>query len=144
MKKLLLAASILALSATAMAVGNTATDTLTVSANYITPITVTLDTDTIDFKDVYVGSASNEQTVVASLTGETGENFSYAVTTEDSGIKFTGATGTGIIKDGAATFDFGIDMDRSQNRADIVDQLVTVTVNYTSIDDDTVVETPAA
>lgn len=143
MKKLLLAASILALSVTAMATGETATDTLTVSANYITPITVTLDTDTIDFKDVYVGSASNEQTVVASLTGETGESFSYAVTTEDTGIQFTGATGTGTIADGTATFNFGVDMDRSQNREDITNQLVTVTVNYTSIDS-TVVTTPVA
>lgn len=143
MKKLLLAASILALSATAMGAGDSATDTLKVSANYITPITVALDTDTIDFKDVYVGSAADVQTVVANLTGETGENFSYNVTTDNTGIQFTNASGTGKIENGTATFNFGVDMDRSQNRADITDQLVTVTVNYTSIDS-TVVITPEA
>jgi len=139
MKKLLLAGLILAMSATAMATGETATDSLTVSANYIVPITVVLDTTSIDFKDVYNGSAAEVKSVIATLTGETGETYSYAATTETTGIVLSGATGTGTIGTND-TFTFGIDMDRTEGGfTDFTDQLVTVTVNYTAIDDTVIV-----
>jgi len=145
MKKLLLTATLLAaISATAMGAGNTATDSLTVTANYIVPITVTLDTDTIDFKDVYEGSNADVQTVTANLTGETGETFDYLVsTTSDTGIVLSGATGSGTIAAGVANFSFGVDMDRSTARTDVAAHVVTVDVNYTAIDD-TVVTTTGA
>ncbi|MGB6127483.1 MAG: hypothetical protein WBG30_01935 [Psychrilyobacter sp.] len=144
MKKLLLAAAILVLSATAMATGETASDTLTVSGNYIIPITVDLNTASLDFKDVFVGSEADVQTVTANLTGETGETFAYNVTTTaDRGVKLTDATGNGTIAEGVATFNFGIDMDHSKLYDDVSGQVVTVTVNYNAIDDTVVVTAPA-
>lgn len=143
MKKLLLAAAILVLSVTSMATGETSSDTLTVSANYITPITVDLNIAGIDFKDVFVGSEADVQTVTASLTGETGETFVYNVTTTaDKGVVLTGATGNGTIADGVATFNFGIDMDHSKLYDDVSGQVVTITVNYNAIDDTVVVTAP--
>lgn len=141
MKKLLLAAAILVLSATAMATGETATDSLTVSANYIVPITVDLDITSLDFKDVYEGSSADLQTVTASLTGETGETFAYTVsTTADTGVTLSDATGSGTIALGVANFTFGVDMDRTDGtKDDVVNQVITVNVNYTAIDDTVVV-----
>lgn len=158
MKKLLLAAAILAISATAMGVepGNTATASLTVSANYIVPITVALDVNTVNFKDVYVGSDANAKTVNATITGESGEAFNYSVTTTSnkgviisggSGTITDGISGTGTVANGVANFDFGIDVDRSSVKDDIVNQNIVVTVEYSSIDDSidiTPVVTPEA
>lgn len=143
MKKMLLTATLLvAISATAAATGNTASATLSVSANYVTPIAISLDTETLDFKDVYVGSTIAKQDVVASITGDAGETFSYEVTTTaDKGVILSDASGTGTISDGAATFTFGVNMDSDSQHEDVTNQVVTVTVTYTSIDD-TVIRGP--
>lgn len=142
MKKMLLTAILLvAISSIAAATGagNTASATLSVSAKYVTPIAISLNTETLDFKDVYVGSIIAKQDVTASITGEAGETFSYAVTTTaNKGVILSSANGTGTISDGTATFTFGVNMDSDSQHEDVTNQLVTVTVTYTSIDDRTV------
>ena len=85
MKKLLLATSLVAMSSTAMAANTSVlldtavTDTLTVTAKYVTPIAVALDTSTIDFGDVWTDSLIDAEAVVATVTGEIGETFTLAL-----------------------------------------------------------------
>lgn len=151
MKKLLLAGLILALSATAMATNTSVTldtavtDTLTVSAKYVKPIAVTLDTTAIDFGDVYTDSIISTETVVATVTGEEGETFSYSVESDGSLTLLTGdISGTSIGFD-TATKDltFSVGLDTAKVTSDDVSETVTVSVNYDAIAD-TVVTKPEA
>jgi len=141
MKKLLLAAAILVLSATAMATNTSATldgtvtDTLTVTAHYVTPIAVTLDTGSIDFGDVYTDSVISTEPVVATVTGEESETFTYTVGSNGSLVLLTGNI-SGVNQPltagtNALTFNVGLDA-KNVTDAD-VSEIVTISVNYDAI-----------
>ncbi|MBA6295043.1 hypothetical protein [Colwellia sp. MB02u-9] len=148
MKKLLLATSILAISSTAMAANDSATldgqvsDTLNVVAHYVTPISVTVDTATIDFGDVYTDSVISTEAVIATVVGEALETFSYTVTTDGALALLTGdTTGSAIgfvdtTTSQALTFNVGLDT-ANVTEAD-VSEIITISVNYDAIADTTV------
>ncbi|MFT5294406.1 MAG: hypothetical protein ACI9YH_000412 [Colwellia sp.] len=152
-KKLLLATSIMAMSSTAMAATSDAldsakTDTLTVLAHYVTPLTMSLDLATIDFGDVYTDSVITKENVVASLTGELNETFTYTVSSDgplvllDTGSTGVDISGTSVIGGtlgaGVATFNFDVGLDTAAltavaNADTAVSEIITVTVQYNAI-----------
>ena len=148
MKKLLLATSILAISSTAMAANDSATldgqvsDTLKVVAHYVTPISVTVDTATIDFGDVYTDSVISTEAVIATVVGEALETFSYTVTSDGDLATLDGDTTGSTIAFGdtgtskALTFNVGLDTAKVTD-AD-VSEIITIAVNYDAIADTTV------
>lgn len=142
MKKLLLAAAILVLSATAMASNETATDTLAVTATYVTPITVTLSTDTgifsssIDFADVYTGGTSAVQTVTANIAGGTGMTYDYTILSSDALVLVSNAGDSSTLAGGTDTFTFDVSINTVAVTGiadDITDANITVNVLYTGI-----------
>jgi hypothetical protein len=150
MKKLLLATSLVAMSSTAIAANTSddldtaVTDTLTVKAKYVTPIAVGLDTTTIDFGDVWSDSVISTETVIATVTGETAETFSYAVTA-DAMVLLTGDINGTEVAFGEAggltqllTFEVGLDTSESATTATTVNKTVTISVVYDAIADHTV------
>ncbi|MFT4725082.1 MAG: hypothetical protein ACI971_001871 [Colwellia sp.] len=151
MKKLLLATSILAMSSSAMAANTSetldgqASDTLNVIAHYVTPISVTVDTATIDFGDVYTDSVISTEAVVATVVGEALETFSYTVTSDGSLALLTGDTTGSTIgfvdttTSQALTFNVGLDTAEVTD-AD-VSEIITISVNYDAIADTTVTST---
>jgi hypothetical protein len=146
MKKLLLASSILAISSTAIAANTSVlldtavTDTLTVTAKYVTPIKVALDTSTINFGDVWTDSIIDTEAVVATVTGEIGETFTYSVVTDGTLAQLTGnITGTTVDfvtsdTTQALTFNVGLDTS-SATTAGSISEIVTVEVVYDAIAD---------
>ena len=164
-KKVLLATSILAMSSTAMANSSTTLDdtvvseTLSVVAKYITPMTVALDTSIINFGDVYTDSVVTETSVSAYVTGELGETFTYSVVTTENGtaglVKLSGdLAGATQVFDAevstAAELNFSVNLDTSKLTANTdVSETITVTVAYdaiagttTTVDDTYTVPTP--
>jgi hypothetical protein len=150
MKKLLLATSLVAMSSTAIAANTSddldtaVTDTLTVKAKYVTPIAVGLDTTTIDFGDVWSDSVISTETVIATVTGETAETFSYDVTA-DAMVLLTGDINGTEVAFGEAggltqllTFEVGLDTSESATTATTVNKTVTISVVYDAIADHTV------
>ena len=148
-KKLLLASSIVAMSSTAIAANTSAlldtavTDTLTVTAKYVTPIAVSLNTTIIDFGDVWNDSIIDVETVIATVTGEAGETFTYSVTA-DPMIVLDGDTGAGSVAFGIAgevtkalTFTVGLNTAAAAT-ATTVAETVTISVNYDAIADTSV------
>jgi hypothetical protein len=150
MKKLLLATSLLAMSSTAVATNTSVildtavTDTLTVTAKYVTPITVQLNTTAIDFGDVYTDSVITAESVQAKVTGEAGETFTYSITaTGTSGLVVIGGTDTSgstvaFVTDSATTkaLNFTVGLDASKLTADTdVSETVTISVAYDAIAD---------
>lgn len=145
MKKLLLAASILAMSSSAMAANTSplldtaVTDSLTVTAKYVTPIAVTLDTTAIDFGDVWSDSVISTEEVVATVVGEAGETFTYSVTGDDM-VLLTGdieGTATAFVSSTttqALTFNVGLDTSAAATGT-TVDEIVTISVIYDAIAD---------
>ena len=145
MKKLLLAASILATSSSAMATNTSplldtaVTDTLTVTAKYVTPIAVTLDTAAIDFGDVWSDSVISTEVVVATVVGEAGETFTYSVT-GDAMVLLTGdiaGTATAFVSSTttqALNFNVGLDTTAAATGT-TVNETVTVSVIYDAIAD---------
>jgi hypothetical protein len=146
MKKLLLATSIVAISSTALAANTSplldtaVTDTLLVTAKYVTPIALGLDTSTINFGDVWSDSVISTEPVIATVTGEAGETFTYSVTADDmvlltgdiSGDKVAfGSTGE-VTK--ALTFNVGLDTALATTGT-TVSETVTISVNYDAIAD---------
>jgi hypothetical protein len=140
MKKLLLATSLVAMSSTAIAANTSplldtaVTDTLTVTAKYVTPILVGLDTSTIDFGDVWTDS------VIATVTGEIGETFTYSVVTDGTLAQLTGDTaGTGIsfvTSDTTQLLNFNVGLDTSAAAtAGSINEIITVQVIYNAIAD---------
>ncbi|MBA6328529.1 hypothetical protein H4J46_11340 [Colwellia sp. MB02u-6] len=148
MKKLLLATSILAFSSTAMAANTSDTldgkesDTLSVIAHYVTPISVALDTTTIDFGDVFTDSEISTEAVVATVVGEADETFTYSVTSDGDLALLTGDTTGSTVTFGdtgtskALTFNVGLDTGKVTD-AD-VSEVITIAVNYDAIADTTV------
>jgi hypothetical protein len=149
-KKVLLATSILAMSSTAMANSSTVLDdetgvnsVVSVVANYITPITLALDTSIINFGDVYTDSDVTIKSVAADVQGELGETFTYTLVA--SGITdlivLAGDTGgTKVAFDAdtstAAELTFTVDLDTSKLAENTdVDETVTFTVYYDAIAD---------
>jgi hypothetical protein len=146
-KKVLLATSILAMSATAVAVDDTAqreTDSaksanLSVIANYVKNLTVGLDLSEINFGDVFTGATVTAVDVNASITGDAAETFAFDITTSDAsgtgvivlGGTLTGAE-TGLTGDTAVVLPFTIDLDTSDIAAD-VSETVTIDITYDSI-----------
>nr|WP_297350180.1 hypothetical protein [uncultured Glaciecola sp.] len=152
MKTLLLTTSMVAISSSAFATNTSplldsaVTDTLTVTAKYVTPIAVGLDTTSIDFGDVWSDSVISTEAVVATITGEVGETFTYSVT-GDSMLKLTGdIEGTTIafsdITTKALTFNVGLDVSGAATGTTI-SETITISVNYDAIADTTVTSTPA-
>jgi hypothetical protein len=152
MKKLLLATSIVAMSSTALAAGNTSplldtaiTDTLTVTAKYVTPIALGLDTSSINFGDVWSDSVIPTEPVIATVTGEAGETFTYSVTaTADAIVLLTGDISGVTVPFGASgevtkalTFNVGLNTSGA-GTGTIVSETVTISVNYDAIADTTV------
>jgi hypothetical protein len=145
MKKLLLAASILAMSSSAMATNTSVlldtavTDTLTVTAKYVTPIAVTLDTTSIDFGDVWSDSVIPTEEVVATVVGEAGETFTYSVT-GDAMVLLTGdITGSTVAFESssttqALTFNVGLNTAAAATGT-TVNETVIISVNYDAIAD---------
>jgi hypothetical protein len=146
-KKLLLATSILAMSSTAIAatsalVDSAKTDTLTVTAHYVEPLTMSLDLATINFGDVWTDSVVTAETVTASLTGTTGETFDYDITTDGSLVLLDGAalalsgssSITGLVGSGVGSVSFTVGLDTSLLTEDVdVTEVVTVSVQYNDI-----------
>jgi hypothetical protein len=157
MKKLLLASSILAISSTAIAANtNTSplldtavTNTLTVTAKYVTPIAVSLDTTSIDFGDVWTDSDISTVEVIAEVTGEANETFSYTIKSNGNLVKFAGddysATETvGVAFDTTTqklNFTVGLDTSNAAT-ATTISETITVQVNYDAIADTDVDMTP--
>jgi hypothetical protein len=151
MKKLLLATSMVAMSSTALAANTSplldtaVTDTLTVTAKYVTPIALGLDTTDINFGDVWSDSAISTEPVIATVTGEAGETFTYSVTA-DAMVLLTGSTsGAGVsfvdtTTTQALTFNVGLNP-AAATTGSTVSEIVTFSVNYDAIADTTV--TPA-
>jgi hypothetical protein len=145
MKKLLLVTSMVAMSSTALAANTSplldtaVTDTLTVTAKYVTPIAVGLDTSTIDFGDVWSDSVISTEPVIATVTGEAGETFTYSVTA-DAMVLLTGSTGGTAVSfvdtttTQALTFNVGLNPDAATTGT-LVNEIVTFSVNYDAIAD---------
>jgi hypothetical protein len=142
MKKLLLATSLVAMSSTAIAdntsddLDTAVTDTLTVKAKYVTPLTLSLDTSTIDFGDVFTDSAITDETVTATINGEAGETFTYTIVS--SGNKVTLSDDGAILDFDALTektlsFDVGLDTENLDDA--VISETITFTVQYNDIAD---------
>jgi hypothetical protein len=153
MKKLLLATSIVAMSSTALAAGNTSplldtaiTDTLTVTAKYVTPIALGLDTSSINFGDVWSDSVIPTEPVIATVTGEAGETFTYSVSATNAIVLLTGDTTGDLVPfdtEGevtkSLTFNVGLNTSGATTGS-LVNETVTISVNYDAIADTTVTE----
>jgi hypothetical protein len=148
MKKLLLATSIVAMSSTALAANTSeeldtaATDTLTVTANYVVPISVGLSLTAINFGDVYSDSAITAEAVTATVSGEVDETFTYSIESDGSladiggtnvGNETISFTETGA---GTETLDFTIGL-KTAGLTEDVNETVTVSVTYNAIADTT-------
>jgi hypothetical protein len=151
MKTLLLTTSMVAISSSAFATNSSdkldsaVTDTLNVTAKYVTPIAVGLDTTDIDFGDVWSDSEISTEAVVATITGEAGESFNYSVT-GNSMVLITGDTGGSVdfseTTTQALTFNVGLDVTGAATGT-IVSEIITISVNYDAIADTTVTPTAA-
>lgn len=146
-KTLLLTTSMVAISSTAIAANTSAlldtavTDTLLVTAKYVTPISVGLDTTTIDFGDVWSDSVITTEAVIATITGEVGETFTYSVTgssivlltgdVSGSTVAFTDTTTK------ALNFNVGLNVSGATTGT-TVSETITISVNYDAIADTTV------
>ncbi|MFT4993003.1 MAG: hypothetical protein ACI965_000019 [Paraglaciecola sp.] len=144
MKKLLLATSILTISSAAIAANTSTeldsaeTDTITVTAKYVIPITVTLDTATIDFGDVWTDSVISAETVVATVVGEAAETFSYSVTATNPiiilGGNIVGSTQGFVTSTTTQALTFTVDLDTANAAtATSVSETVTISVVYDAI-----------
>ena len=150
MKKLLLATSLVAMSSTAIAdntsvlLDSAVTDSLTIAAKYVVPIAVGLDTTSIDFGDVWTDSNITPETVIATVTGEIGETFTYSVVTDGTLAllvgDITGATVGFTTSDTtqALTFTVGLDTSAAET-AGTISETITVEVVYDAIADTTAV-----
>ncbi|GAC30707.1 hypothetical protein [Brumicola pallidula] len=144
MKKLLLASSILAISSTAIAANTSplldtaVTDTLTVTAKYVTPLALGLDTSTINFGDVFTDSVIDVETVLATINGEAGETFTYTIASDGDNVTLSDA---GSTLDFADTTEQTLSFDVGLNTTDMTDadtsEIVTFTVKYNAIADTT-------
>jgi hypothetical protein len=152
MKKLLLATSIVAMSSTALAANTSedldgaVTDTLSVIANYVVPITVGLSLTKIDFGDVYTDSDITPEAVTATVVGEANETFSYTIASS-GGLALIAGTDTGDTGIGFGETDnvtkvlsFTIGLDTANVTSADVSETVTVSVTYDAIADTTVTE----
>jgi hypothetical protein len=145
MKKLLLATSMVAMSSMVLAANTSplldtaVTDTLTVTAKYVTPIALGLDTSTINFGDVWSDSVISTEPVIATVTGEAGETFTYSVTA-DAMVLLTGSTGGAGVSfvdtttTQALTFNVGLNPGAATTGT-LVNEIVTFSVNYDAIAD---------
>jgi hypothetical protein len=149
MKKLLLATSIVAMSSTALAENTAAdldsavSDSLTVTAKYVTPIAVGLDTSTINFGDVWKTSTVETVLVTATVTGEANESFAYSVSTTGPVELFGAATGGSEVSvdfldttTQSLTFNVGL-IESEALTAGTVTENVTISVKYNAIADTT-------
>jgi hypothetical protein len=152
MKKLLLATSLVAMSSTAIAANTsedldaTVTDTFTVTAKYVLPIVVGLDTSTISFGDVWTDSSITPEAVVATVTGEAGETFSYTIASSGTLVEFDGTNysateTTGVSFETSTTtqelnFTVGLNTANAAT-AGTISETITVSVNYDAIADTT-------
>jgi hypothetical protein len=147
MKKLLLATSIVAMSSTAFATNTSSeldsavTDSLSVIAHYVVPITVAVNLTEINFGDVYIDSAITPEAVTATVVGEALETFSYTIVSSGDlavigGID-TGATGVGFTETDTVTevLNFTIGLDTANVTSSDVSETVTVSVTYDAIAD---------
>lgn len=140
-KKLLLAASIVAMSSTAMATSvlldSAKTDTLAVTAHYVTPLTVALSLATINFGDVYTDSAVTPVAVSAAIAGTQDETFTYTIASSGALALIAGAdTGSTLVPFtlGAKTLNFTVGLDTANLVTDTdVAETVTITVTYDAI-----------
>ncbi len=148
MKKLLLATSLVAISSSAIAANTSVlldtavTDTLTVTAKYVTPIAVGLDTSTIDFGDVWTDSVIDTEAVVATVTGEIGETFTYSVETDGTLAQLTGdIAGTTVeflTSDTTQVLNFTVGLNTANAAtAGTISETIIVSVNYDAIADTT-------
>jgi hypothetical protein len=149
MKKLLLATSLVAMSSTAIAdntsplLDTAVTDTLTVTAKFVTPISIGLDTSTIDFGDVWSDSSITAEPVIATVTGEVGETFTYTIGTDGSYVVIagtdTGSESVAFADSGttkALNFTIGLDTTNAVTATN-VSEIVTFSVIYDAIADTT-------
>jgi hypothetical protein len=147
--KLLVATSILAMSTTALATSSAKLDTavkktLSVAAHYVVPLTASLSVGTIDFGDVWTDSDVPVVNVLASLTGENAETFSYSVKTTNNSsrslVLLTGdilgeADATDVFAEGVATLNFSVGLATNllTDADDTVTETVTLSVIYDAI-----------
>jgi hypothetical protein len=142
MKKLLLATSLVAMSSTAIAANDSAklddaiAETLTVTAKYVTPLELGLNTTTINFGDVYTDSVITDETVIATIDGEAGETFTYTIASDGNNVTLSDEGGEIDFADTIAqtlSFDVGL------NTTDMTDantsEIITFTVQYNAIAD---------
>jgi hypothetical protein len=154
-KKVLLATSILAMSATAVAADDSAqrqedsakSADLTVVANYVELLTVGLDLSAIDFGDVFTDATVTDVDVTASITGDENETFTYAITTSPGGVTVLGGdlagTQTQLRGDEAVTIPFTVGLNTSNINGD-VSETVTIDITYDSIAGGTTTTTDSA
>ena len=139
MKKLLLAASIVALSAPAMAssiqLDNEKEATLKVIAHYVEPLTVELAFTVIDFGDVYTDSEVGTVPVLTELAGEPLEEYSYKISSDGDYATLDKISGTGAFgENGKGEFYFVVGLDTKDLTKDQdVEETVTVSVTYSGI-----------
>ncbi|MFT5559014.1 MAG: hypothetical protein ACI9RZ_001490 [Sphingobacteriales bacterium] len=142
-KKVLLATSILAMSATAVAADDSTARmsesakaaSLTVTANYVKLLTVGLDLSAIDFGDVFTDATVTDVPVQASVTGDSGETFTYNITTTGvavlGGDTLTGAT-QALTDDTPVLIDFTVGLNTATLTGD-VSETVTIDITYDAI-----------
>jgi hypothetical protein len=152
-KKVLLATSILAMSATAIAAtdaqrmtDSTVIKTLTVSANYVETLAMTLNTSTINFGDVFTGATVTPETVIANVKGDIDESFTYKIETSGSNVLLAltsggGSVTTNVINGTAIATNntsgtdltFTVGLETTGLATAVANETVTVTVSYDAI-----------
>lgn len=147
-KKLLLATSILAMSSTAIAADRMGESevfkTLTVSANYVKTLALNLNTSTINFGDVFTGATVDLVDVVATVTGDAGETFTYLIETSGTNVTLAPTTGNtdtaalegskiAITETTGTALQFSVGLNTTGLESAVSNETVTVTISYDAI-----------
>lgn len=142
MKKLLLATSLVAMSSTAIAANDSAklddaiAETLTVTAKYVTPLELGLNTTTINFGDVYTDSVIDDETVIATIDGEAGETFTYTIASDGDNVTLSDEGGEIDFADTIAqTLSFDVGLNTTGMTDANTSEIITFTVQYNAIAD---------
>jgi hypothetical protein len=155
MKKLLIAASIVAMSSTAIAAtdtqrntDSTTSDSLTVDATFVKTLSVSLSLTAIDFGEVFTGATVQGVDVLATVSGENDEPFTFTIATSGSIVTLNDQTAnlsdTLTLISGESQIGFRVNLDSSLITEAFVQETITTTVNYTAIAGTTTSPEPSA
>nr|WP_297347006.1 hypothetical protein [uncultured Glaciecola sp.] len=136
MKKLLFATSILAASSVGLVNAQepaTSVDTITVKGKYVKPITVAVPAE-VDFGDIYDG-ASFSEAVAATISGAMNETVLVTVgLIANSALSVTSSSPSSItFAAEPIVYNFAVNLTGDTKIAAFTQEIVTITVEYTSI-----------